>query len=764
MKAMPAALPAGTRASAPKALRVLILGAGAVTRIFYVPAFSKGLNGLVLAAVVDRSKAALQQLGQLPGSVRLCATSVDEALRDPGVIESVDLAIVALPHALHESAVTLALKAGLHVFSEKPLGLSESEVRRMAEAARAYGRLLGVCQPRRSLPAVRAIGQMLAAGTLGRVQRVVWSEGQPYAWPAQSLAQVSLAQGGSELHDIGAHAFDVLCQWFGPLDVTGYRDDSLGGTPAEFQVQLASAHIGAVEVELSRLRHLRNTVVVEGTQGRITWSLSKPDAFELEATQILGLQDVEIRVSTAGQPTSVYEAVQAQLESFGRAAAGLAPLDGSAESALGYARIFDQCAVQMGAGVPSATVSTEAAEFIVIGAAGFIGCTLVQALLRDGKRVKALVHRPASAVRLMRHDVQVALCDVAQPDTYRQHITPGCVVINCAVSHAGEELERVVVDGALALLNTAAEQRARRVVLLSSMLAYGDPPSQGEVSEATGESPTLVAYARAKAEMERQCLKWASRSSTELVILQPTCVYGPYAKDFGTAPLDDMRTGGFFLHGGGRGRANLVFVENLVDAILLAALKPVRSGSRYLLNEDAESGTWADFYGCLSTAAFGQPLSGYPSIELTELADLCAAWRREHNFPMVLRAAVRASPAAVDWLSGQRWFQAWRTLRGGHRPAQPQAPAQVRALTANELTPQQQAELALRQRLLGQRRLFVNESSGRFFTSQAVYSSALIRNELGWVPRVPRIEALRLTAQWAANAYEHRAPLSSTSA
>ena len=254
--------------------------------------------------------------------------------------------------------------------------------------------------------------------------------------------------------------------------------------------------------------------------------------------------------------------------------------------------------------------------------------------------------------------------------------------------------------------------------------------------------------------MERRCQQWAVGKHTELVILQPTCVYGPYAKDFGTAPLDDMRTGGFFLHGKGRGTANLVFVDNLVDAILLAASKPVRSGNRYVVNEDAERGTWADFYGCLSLAAFGLPIKAYPSIELAELNSLCAQWRREHGFPTVLRAAVRASPAAVDWLAEQRWFQASRRLRGmTTNSAEPSAMAMPPAAPKLD-----DGARALRQRLMSQRRLFVNESSGHFFTSEAVYSSKRIREELGWVPRLSRVEALQITARWAAHAYEHRAP------
>ncbi len=744
--------------ASPRASRVLILGAGAVTRIFYVPAFRNGINGVALVGVVDRSEAALQQLGPLPDVVQLRAVDVAAALADRELLADVDVALVALPHALHESTVIQALRAGLHVFSEKPLGLSEAEVQRMIAAAQETGRLLGVCQPRRSFPAVAGITSLLDSGALGAIQEVCWHEGQPYAWPAQSLAQVRMAAGGSELHDIGAHAFDILCHWFGPLDVTHYQDDGLGGTPAEFEVDLVATAVPHVAVRLSRLRHLAQQVTITGEHGRLTWSLARPDAVSLDGYKGLGLRSVELRFPLQGLPTSIYDAVRYQLEAFGLAAGGARPLLNPADSTLPYARIFDQCTAQASQPAPTAGRQTSA-HYVVVGAAGFIGCALVEELLQRGHRVTALVHRPASAVRLLRRDVRVELCDVASPETYRQHIEQGSVVVNCAVSHSGEELDRVVVQGALELLETAQACGARRVVLLSSMMAYGDPPEVGVVTEATPQAPSQMRYAHAKAEMERRCQRWAAAHPMPVVILQPTCVYGPYGKDFGSAPLEDMRTGLFYLFDEGCAAANLVFVDNLVDAILLACEHPVVSGRRYIVNEDGEETTWRDFYGLLSQAAFSLTASDFESIRCDELAGLCARWRRRHGFPDVFREAVRSSPAAAGWLADQAWFQVWRRLRARKQPTGVAALPAATGYTSPSGSPKGSGHRLVLDGLMSQSRLFVNESTARFFTSGADYSSARIRAELGWTPRVPRDAALQATARWAAHAYEHRQPV-----
>lgn len=734
-------------------LKIVIFGAGAVTKIFYLPALLRGLSGLALAGIVDRSSDTLHALGPLPLGAQVLAMDADTALADPAVVTNADIALIALPHTLHVRTVVAALQAGLHVFSEKPLGLTAVEVVTMIDAARKSSRLLGVCQPRRSFPVVGAIGELLSQGKLGAIKSVFWDEGQPYAWPAQTLAQVRKSEGGCELYDIGAHAFDLLCQWFGALTVTDYIDDSAGGTPAEFEVRLGNCDLGQVVVRLSRLTRLANRVVIEGERGTLTWHLDQTDTFSISHHTALGLPEILIKVPSAGRPASTYEAVQAQLVAFGQAVLAGDPPPVAGDSALAYTHIFDQCTARMVKPAQPGSTAPSGPEYLVIGAAGFIGCALVEELLRQEKRVVALVHQPASAVRLLRYDLPVHLCDVAEPDSYARYITPDAVIINCAVSQAGEHLERVIIDGALALLAAAEQHGARRVVLLSSMLAYGDPPPQGIVNENTAEAPSQVLYARAKAEMERRCLRWSRGSKVEVVVLQPSCVFGPFAKDFGSAPLGAMREGEFFLFDEGRAAANLVFVNNLVDAILLAVEKPGISGRRYIVNEDDSATSWAEFYGTLSLAAFGVPISRFPSLSRAELDTICARWRAQHGFPRVFREAVRASLAASDWLNDKAIFKAWKALRRpAHRVPEPGPSQEWLGATVDAPTTTAALE-ALKNRLLAQRRLFVSESTGRFYTTCACYSSAKIRDELGWRPRMDRANALRATAEWAEHAY-----------
>jgi predicted dehydrogenase len=68
--------------------------------------------------------------------------SLDEMLADP----SLDMIDVCLPPSAHADVTISALKAGKHVFCEKPIALKAADGKRMVEAAKASGKLLLIGQ------------------------------------------------------------------------------------------------------------------------------------------------------------------------------------------------------------------------------------------------------------------------------------------------------------------------------------------------------------------------------------------------------------------------------------------------------------------------------------------------------------------------------------------------------------------------------------------------------------------------------------------
>lgn len=116
-----------------------------------------------------------------------------------------DLFVNALPTPLHAPATIEALKAGLHVVSEKPLAGTVKDVDRMAAAARRSNRLLAPFQNARLQPFFDKVQEIIQSGVLGELVHIrsIWG-GFGRRWDWQTL-QRNL---GGILFNTGPHALD----------------------------------------------------------------------------------------------------------------------------------------------------------------------------------------------------------------------------------------------------------------------------------------------------------------------------------------------------------------------------------------------------------------------------------------------------------------------------------------------------------------------------------------------------------------------------
>jgi predicted dehydrogenase/threonine dehydrogenase-like Zn-dependent dehydrogenase len=124
-----------------------VVGAGGFVNSVLVPAFKK-TGGVDLVMVANRSgvtaRAAARRFG-----FRSFASDPGEVFASP----EVDLVVIGTPHHLHAGQTAAALKAGKHVFVEKPLGLTRADLALVADALKASpGRRLMVGFNRRFAP------------------------------------------------------------------------------------------------------------------------------------------------------------------------------------------------------------------------------------------------------------------------------------------------------------------------------------------------------------------------------------------------------------------------------------------------------------------------------------------------------------------------------------------------------------------------------------------------------------------------------------
>ncbi|MEM8946308.1 MAG: Gfo/Idh/MocA family oxidoreductase [Planctomycetota bacterium] len=198
-------------------IRVGIVGIGFMGMVHYLT-YQK-LRGVQVAALCEKNKARLTgdwrdikgnfgptgEIMDLSGVAT--HTSFDELLAD----ESIDLIDITLPPALHTEAVIKALRAGKHVFCEKPMALDPADCRRMVQAANKTGRLLLIGHVLPFFPEYEWALKMRRSGKLGRLlggsfKRVISNP----AWLKHYWSEKHVGGPMLDLHVHDAHFIRLL--------------------------------------------------------------------------------------------------------------------------------------------------------------------------------------------------------------------------------------------------------------------------------------------------------------------------------------------------------------------------------------------------------------------------------------------------------------------------------------------------------------------------------------------------------------------------
>jgi nucleoside-diphosphate-sugar epimerase len=223
---------------------------------------------------------------------------------------------------------------------------------------------------------------------------------------------------------------------------------------------------------------------------------------------------------------------------------------------------------------------------LVTGATGKVGHAVAGALVRRGDDVRALVRDPARAAAVLPAGVEAVKGDVTEPATV-EAAAAGCELVFNAMGLPEQWVrdetvfDRVNAEGTRAVALAARRAGARRLVYTSTKDAFHAERGARFDESQVADYPKGTAYERSKQRAEELAL--AARDGLEVVIVNPSGVYGPgpsssVSFDKGMfEPLVRRRLPA--LPPGGMG---LVFTEGVAAGHLLAADKG-RDGERYIL-------------------------------------------------------------------------------------------------------------------------------------------------------------------------------------
>jgi nucleoside-diphosphate-sugar epimerase len=216
----------------------------------------------------------------------------------------------------------------------------------------------------------------------------------------------------------------------------------------------------------------------------------------------------------------------------------------------------------------------------ITGASGFIGRALYERYAADGHSVSGcdLVADPARGI---------VVGDVAQPGAWQEHALDCELFIHTAatVSLRTERAEDIWRANVLGTANavTAAE-RAERFVHFSSVTVFGFDFPDG-VDERYPVHNTFLPYPDTKIASEQVVLQAHIDGRVRCTIVRPGDVYGPGSRVWAQIPAELIKARRLILPGGGRGIHSPVYIDNLVDGVMLAAASPDAVGQVFTLSD-----------------------------------------------------------------------------------------------------------------------------------------------------------------------------------
>jgi dihydroflavonol-4-reductase len=227
---------------------------------------------------------------------------------------------------------------------------------------------------------------------------------------------------------------------------------------------------------------------------------------------------------------------------------------------------------------------TEQPPILVTGATGFCGGHLALRLRRNGHPVRALVRPTARTEHLETAGVELVSGDIRQRGDVEK-AAAGCATIYhiAAVyrtaSHPDSYYEDVNVGGTVNVLEAAKKHGARRTIHCSTIGVHGDV-QEFPCTENSPFNPGDI-YQRTKLAGE-QAAQAAFKAGLPGVVFRPAGMYGPGDLRF-LKLFKSVNDGRFVMFGSGETFYHLVYIDDLVDGILLCGEHPAALGGTFII-------------------------------------------------------------------------------------------------------------------------------------------------------------------------------------
>lgn len=222
----------------------------------------------------------------------------------------------------------------------------------------------------------------------------------------------------------------------------------------------------------------------------------------------------------------------------------------------------------------------ESPIYLVTGASGGLGSAVVERLRRDGARVRAMVRRMPAAPQ---DGIEYVRGDLADSEAVDRAVQGTAAVFHAGATMKGAwpEHQAGTIEGTRNVLAACRRHQVAKLIHVSSMsvIQWAGAEPFAPVDEQTPLEPRAEergAYTRAKLEAEK-LVSAAAAAGLPAVIVRPGKIFGP-RNPIMSGAVARRAAGRYLMLGDGEVILPLVYVDDVVDALMLAARRDLRRG------------------------------------------------------------------------------------------------------------------------------------------------------------------------------------------
>jgi nucleoside-diphosphate-sugar epimerase len=216
-------------------------------------------------------------------------------------------------------------------------------------------------------------------------------------------------------------------------------------------------------------------------------------------------------------------------------------------------------------------------KVLVTGASGFLGCRIVRKLTQSGFEVRALVRKSSKTDHICLPGVELFLGDVTDAESLKPAFIGIDFVIHAAADTRGTEegARFVTIQGTRNILDLCVSNAIKKLIYISSCSVYGVADCQeGQTVEESSPLELFPecrgAYTWGKLKAEKLVTEYMGQKKVPVVCLRPGTIWGIGGENY--SPIIGFSVGNkaFVVIGDGRFVLPLVYVDNLVEAVMSA--------------------------------------------------------------------------------------------------------------------------------------------------------------------------------------------------